>query len=59
MTKVAERPNYYDTEFARGILIGLQMKPVLYYGTVPEEEVQRRRAKNKVARKQRKLNKRG
>lgn len=39
----------------RDILVGLQGKH-MYAGTVPEAEVARRRAKNKVARRQRRVN---
>ena len=39
----------------RAILVGLQNKMV-YMGTVPEAEVARRRRKNKVARRQRRVN---
>ena len=39
----------------RLILLGLQHKMV-YMGTVPEAEVARRRGKNKVARRQRRVN---
>lgn len=39
----------------RLILLGLQHKMV-YMGTVPEAEVARRRSKNKVARRQRRVN---
>ena len=37
------------TNFAKGLVIGLQSKP-LYYGTVPASEVERRRAKGRLAR---------
>lgn len=47
---------WYDTEYAKAILIGLQHKPHLYYGTVDEVTVAKRRAKNKVARRQRQIN---
>lgn len=39
----------------RMILHGLQYKPV-YQGTVPEAEVERRRVKNRAARRQRRVN---
>ena len=40
---------HLGTNFAKGLVIGLQSKP-LYYGTVDAGEVARRRAKGKVAR---------
>lgn len=47
----------FETSYARAILFGLQRKHV-YQGTVPETEVQRRRAKNRAARKARKAKRR-
>ncbi|MET8430080.1 hypothetical protein [Nocardia sp. NPDC004860] len=52
------RPDPYDTRWARAILLGLQSKPI-YAGTVPDEEISRRRVKNRAARKARKTNRRG
>lgn len=43
---------HLGTNFARGLVIGLQSKP-LYYGTVEAGEVARRRAKGKLARQAR------
>ncbi|GJJ24109.1 hypothetical protein [Mycolicibacterium mageritense] len=40
--------NPYDTEFARGVMAGLQDKAV-YQGTVPADEVERRRLRNRDA----------
>jgi hypothetical protein len=47
----------YDMHYGLplAILLGLQNK-MLYMGTVPEAEVARRRSKNKVARRQRRVN---
>jgi hypothetical protein len=42
-------------DFQRVILYALQRKHI-YAGTVPEATVEKRRAKNKVARKQRRIN---
>ncbi|MFC4373285.1 hypothetical protein ACFO5K_04150 [Nocardia halotolerans] len=47
----------FDTPYARAILFGLQRKHV-YQGTVPENEVQRRRVRNRAARKARKAQRR-
>ncbi|TDP29870.1 hypothetical protein [Nocardia ignorata] len=47
----------FDTPYARAILFGLQRKHV-YQGTVPEAEVQRRRVRNRAARKARKITRR-
>ena len=46
------------TPFVQAIFLGLNSIPGLhvYEGTVPEAEVARRRAKNKVARKSRRAN---
>ncbi|ORA24933.1 hypothetical protein BST13_33740 [Mycobacterium aquaticum] len=38
----------YDTEFARGIMAGLQHKPI-YQGTVQTDEIERRRLRNRDA----------
>lgn len=46
---------HLSTNFAKGLVIGLQSKP-LYYGTVPAAEVERRRTKNRLARVARKAN---
>lgn len=46
--------NLFDTPYARAILWGLQRKNV-YQGTVDPAEVQRRRVKNRAARKARKI----
>lgn len=40
--------NPYDTEFARGVMVGLQTKAV-YQGTVHPDEVERRRLRNRDA----------
>ncbi|MFE5290423.1 hypothetical protein ACFRAQ_36215 [Nocardia sp. NPDC056611] len=45
----------YSTGWARAILLGLQHKHV-YMGTVPDNEILRRRVKNRAARKARKIN---
>lgn len=52
---VNDRQNPYETEFAGSILIALQSK-LMYLGTVAEDTIAKRRAKNKVARKQRRIN---
>ena len=49
--------NFLDTEYARAILFGLQRKHV-YMGTADSAKVAKRRAKNKVASKQRQTNRR-
>lgn len=49
--------NRFDTDYARAILWALQYKPV-YYGTADEYKVAKNRARNKVARRQRNLNRR-
>lgn len=46
--------NPYDTEFARGVLMGLQDKPT-YQGTVQIDEVSRRRLSNRDAKRARRL----
>lgn len=46
--------NPYDTEFARGVLLGLQDKPT-YQGTVQIDEVSRRRLRNRDAKRARRL----
>jgi hypothetical protein len=46
--------NPYDTEFAHGIMLGLQDKPV-YQGTVQVDEVSRRRLRNRDAKRARRL----
>lgn len=48
---------HLSTNFAKGLVLGLQHKP-LYYGTVPAAEVDRRRTKGKAARVARKVNRR-
>ncbi|NKY60397.1 hypothetical protein [Nocardia flavorosea] len=48
--------NNYDTTFGRSILGGLQGFRHIYAGTVPPAEVQKRRARNKAARKSRRAN---
>ena len=45
----------YPRAYAHAILRGLQSKPV-YEGTAPPQDVARRRAKNKAARAQRRIN---
>ena len=45
----------FATRWARAILLGLQAKPI-YAGTVSLGEVERRRVKNRAARKARKIN---
>lgn len=52
------RLDRYDTRWARAILLGLQRKHV-YMGTVPDDEIARRRVKNRAARKARKTSRRG
>jgi hypothetical protein len=49
--------NAYETSWARAILAGLQGKQ-MYEGTVPEHVKARRRARNKVARLSRRVNRR-
>jgi hypothetical protein len=49
--------NPYDTEFARGVMAGLQNKPV-YQGTVHADEVERRRLRNRDANRARRANRR-
>ncbi|MFD3594368.1 hypothetical protein ACFWU5_16715 [Nocardia sp. NPDC058640] len=51
-TTIATDP--FDTPYARAILFGLQRKHV-YQGTVDPAEVQRRRVRNRAARKARKI----
>ena len=46
--------NPYDTEFARGVLMGLQDKPT-YQGSVHVDEVDRRRLRNRDAKRARRL----
>lgn len=46
--------NPYTTEFARGVLLGLQDKPT-YQGTVQVDEVSRRRLHNRDAKRARRL----
>lgn len=50
--------NPYDTEFARGVLAGLQLKPVYLKGTVPDDEVERRRLRNRDANRARRASRR-
>jgi len=45
-----------DASWAATTLIALQQKPHIYAGTVPADEVARRRAKNRHARRQRRGN---
>lgn len=45
------------TEYEKLILAGLQRKPHVYAGTVSDQVVLARRAKNKVARQSRRANK--
>lgn len=47
----------YDTEFARGVLTGLQGKPT-YQGSVHADEVERRRLRNRDANRARRANRR-
>ncbi len=47
----------YDTEFARGVLAGLQHKPT-YQGSVHADEVERRRLRNRDANRARRANRR-
>lgn len=49
--------NPYDTEFARGVMAGLQNKTV-YQGTVPVDEVEHRRLRNRDANRARRANRR-
>jgi hypothetical protein len=49
--------NPYDTEFARGVMVGLQAK-ALYQGTVHADEVERRRLRNRDANRARRANRR-
>lgn len=44
------------TEYQRAILLGLQLKPHVYGGTVDPETVAARRRRNKTARKSRRTN---
>lgn len=44
-----------DNEFQKAMLIGLQGKPT-YTGTVPTAVIEKRRARNKSARKSRRIN---
>ena len=46
--------NPFDSEFARGVLLGLQDKPT-YQGSVPVDEVERRRLRNRDAKRARRL----
>lgn len=46
--------NPYDTEFARGVLMGLQDKPT-YQGSVHVDEVERRQLRNRDAKRARRL----
>lgn len=50
-----KRPDLFATGLARGILIRLQGKHI-YGGTVPAADVEKRRAKNREARKSRRRN---
>ena len=43
---------------SRQVLHGLQFKSHIYEGTVPDEEIARRRARNKMARRSRQINRR-
>ncbi|ASZ74977.1 chorismate mutase domain of P-protein [Rhodococcus phage Trina] len=52
---VNEEKNLLNTPYGRAILVGLQKK-LMYYGTVPAATIAKRRAANKVARNQRKVN---
>lgn len=54
---LAINTSLFDTPYARAILYGLQSKHV-YQGTVDPDEVQRRRVKNRAARKARKITRR-
>lgn len=49
------REELYNTDYARYILAGLQSK-LVYLGTVAPETIYKRRVKNKIARKQRNVN---
>lgn len=49
-------PNPYDTEFAAGVLHGLQFKQTYQTGDVDPEIVRQRRARNRVARRSRRIN---
>ncbi len=46
---------FFDTEYARSIFFALQFRP-MYLGTVDPVTRQERRDKNKIARRQRKVN---
>lgn len=48
-------PTREPTEYELAILTGLQRKP-MYAGTVPAIEVDRRRVRNRAARRARRLN---
>lgn len=51
--------NLLESDYARAILIGLnRLRKPMYEGTVPPEEVARRRAANKQARAARKAGRR-
>lgn len=54
MTTSVDHPAY-DTDYARAILAGLQSKPI-YEGTVDPVTIAERRARNKVARRSRRIN---
>lgn len=47
--------NHFDTEYAKAILIALQYRNI-YLGTVDDVTIAKRRAKNKIARAQRNIN---
>ncbi|MCG5431201.1 hypothetical protein LV457_02710 [Mycobacterium sp. MYCO198283] len=47
--------NPYETDFAHGIVAGLQHKPI-YQATVPADEIRRRRRRNSAARRARRSN---
>lgn len=47
---------HLTSSYARMVLLGLQQRPVLYYGTVDYWTIQERRQKNRVAKASRKRN---
>lgn len=49
---------YFTTGYAAAILVGLQRGHHIYAGTVPEDTIARRRARNKAARIARRNNRR-
>lgn len=48
----------YESSWGLMILMAMQKRETFYYGTVSYDEQQRRRARNRIARKTRKANRR-